>query len=70
MATNIGHRWEMLTNEQFGTVPTLEPVTELEIIQHAMLIDSVSQTHLSNDEMQKCRERFRIFCREQWDNKN
>lgn len=67
----LQQRWSMLTNPTIQDLPILSPVTELEIIENSMFIDSVCEGHqLTNNELCRCRMRFRSFCNIQWRNRS
>lgn len=70
MNLNTNHRWEMQTNPHVGPVPPMSPVTELELMEHSMVIDTICDgKRFSADEMQECRDRLRRFCWIQWLNR-
>lgn len=67
----LEQRWAMLTNPFALAVPPMCKVTELEIIEHSFLLDVVEGEitevqRLTKSQMKQCRERFRRFCRTQW----
>jgi len=69
--SNIFHRWEMLTNPHFQTVPKMTKLDFNEVVDHSMLIDIVNEGQaFSNSEMERCRQRFMRFCQDQYKNRN
>lgn len=63
-------RWAMLTNPYLDVVPPLSAVTEMELIEHSMLIDLVCDGRaFTSSQMQECRDRLRRFCWVQWLNR-
>jgi len=66
----LEQRWAMLTNSFTLPVPPMCKVTELEIIEHLLLVNTLSGRQLSHSQMKQCRKRFRRFCETQWLNRN
>lgn len=65
-SNTLEQRWAMLTNSFALLVPLICKVTELEIIEHLILVDTLSGRPLNHSQMKQCRKRFRQFCETQW----
>jgi hypothetical protein len=66
-------RWGMMTNPFVMKVPLICKATELEIIEHLLLVNNLPMEfsqQFSKKEIDQCRARFWQFCRTQWDNRN
>ena len=63
-------RWLMLTNPQGEKLDPMANYYETEIIEHVFFIDlTCDGPRLTDGQMAQCRERFRRFCEDQWDNR-